>query len=193
MIENSFLIAQIIGLIALIGNMAAVQIKNSRNLVLAISVCDIFWALQFLILGANAGAFLCLASFFRNSLVAFSNANSIKYIITIFLVIISILSVYSYQGLFSLIPFLATSLYTISLLKIDCRGFVCRSTLICSLLWIAYAIIVGSYPIIICYSFCIFSNIIGMARHEKWDIGKCYKTFAPSIIRSLIIRPQTYP
>ncbi len=70
-----------------------------------------------------------------------------------------------------------------------------RGALFSGFMWIIYAAIIGSWAGIISAAIGTLSNLIGMIRYENWEIGKCYRTFIPSIARALLTIPswRTYP
>ena len=90
---------------------------------------------------------------------------------------------------------MAVTVVTLAWLERDNRPLIARSVIIGCVFWLIYNCIVGSWMAAACSTFAIFSAIIGMARHEEWQLGRCIYSFGPSLIRCLINfrGPQTYP
>ena len=99
----------------------------------------------------------------------------------------------AFETWFDFLPLIGTIIFSASLLCADNRMLIARANFLSNGFWSTYALFSLSYFGILFGIFVAFSTLLGMARHEKWEIGKCYKTFGPSLMRSLFVTPQTYP
>ncbi|NQZ13568.1 MAG: YgjV family protein [Alphaproteobacteria bacterium] len=102
---------------------------------------------------------------------------------------------YFIHNWYDVLPLMAGTIANLGLLKRDNREIVARASLTSQFCWITYNIIVSSWMGILCCLLVGSSCVIGMIRHENWKIGRCYRSFAPSIAKSLFIIPSwtTYP
>jgi len=193
MMENIFLWAQILGFIALTLCVIQWQIKKSKNIVLINIPCNIFWAVHFFLLGSPQALIAYIAAILRDTaLLNLASKHSLK------IIIISTLSIWviglSYiEQAIELIPLIGASLANIGFLFYKNRKLIARANLLSCLVWLPYCFMILSWPSLIANGFICVSILIGMYRHEKWNLGKCYKTFLPSLYRSLFPNFKTYP
>lgn len=107
-----FWIGQILGLIALIILIISFQINNKGKLLRLQIFSSLFFAMQYLFLGAINGFLMNLMTCIRN--IIFTKSKNIIFLIIIILAMV-ILSIFSYDGLISILPGIAVILYSISL------------------------------------------------------------------------------
>ncbi|MAZ76775.1 MAG: hypothetical protein CMH31_05680 [Micavibrio sp.] len=193
--ENGFLLAQIIGLCAMGINIFAWQLKNSRHIIFSYVPAGSLWALQYIILGAPLGVVMNVCSVIKDFFLTFINADYVIYIIGLFMISIWSIGLYFYDNWYDILPLFGATVTNLSLLQRDNRSFVARGVICAQIFWISYNLIVGSYAAALSGIMVICSSTIGMARHEKWIIGNCYRTFAPSLVRALFSFPsfRTFP
>ncbi len=189
--ENIFLIAQIIGFCAMCFSVAAWQVKEPRKIYALYVPSSLLWSLQYCLLGAPVGAIISICSASKDAGLAFADPKHKKYFLCAYLLLIIIFGCYFYQSTISIFPIFAAFFLNITILLTDQRSFISRSTIISQFCFIYYNLHNDAWMAMLCSCFVILSSIIGMARHEKWVIGKCYKTFMPSIIKSLFFTPKS--
>lgn len=101
----------------------------------------IFWALQFIFLGALSGAFICLFGFMRTLLAKYYENNNRT--LWLMFLIIGIISYLTYENYLSLLPAIASFIATYALFSL--KGTVFRVALIIpTSLWLIYNYSVGS-------------------------------------------------
>jgi len=193
MMENAFLWAQIAGCIAFGLSVWRLQLKNPRHIALGEVPTATMWAIQYYILNAPAGLIINLLCIVRGALVYLVPDWFLKYVILFFLALVTLLVLKSSTQAYDLLPLLGVYLYAIACLFRNDRPIMTRLILLHSIPWLAYNIIILSYFGVLSSSLGMLSVLIGMYRHENWHIGKCYKTFIPSIVRSLFPNFRTYP
>lgn len=112
-----FYIAQIFGLIALLILVISFQ-KNDKDELLKYQIfSSLFFSLQYLFLNALTGSLMNIISIIRNVVFRkFNNKSSVAYLIIIVLCMIG-LSIFSYNGLISLLPTIAVVLYTFAIFQ----------------------------------------------------------------------------
>ena len=103
-----FWIGQIMGVIALIILILSFQTNVKKRLLNLQIFSSVFFALQYLFLGAINGCLMNLMTSIRNIL--FSKFKSVVCLIIIILIML-IMSVFSYNGLISILPSIAVILY----------------------------------------------------------------------------------
>ena len=134
-----FLLAQLLGGIALIILVISFQ-KNKRSNLLRYQVfSSIFFALQYLCLNALNGCLMNVMTAIRNYLFSkFKNKVPIIYLIFI-IIIMMILSIISFNGIFSLLPSIAVIIYSIAIWYGDLKIIRVAEVISC-LLFIIYNI-----------------------------------------------------
>lgn len=193
--ENGFLLAQIIGIFAMSINIFAWQLKNSRHIIFSYVPASALWAIQYMILSAPLGLMMNLCSMAKDMALTFIKASYVRYIIIGFLCTIWAAGLYFFSGWYDILPLIAGTITNLSLLQRDNRALVARGAIISQIFWITYNLIVGSW--IAAFSGClvITSSTLGMARHESWVLGTCYRSFGISLVRALFTFPsfKTFP
>lgn len=191
--EQYFIWAQIIGFFAMCFSITAWQLKKPNHIVLCYVPSGTLWSLQYLILGAPLGALMNASSALKDGALGFIKPQYIGFIIGSFLCLIWPAGLYFFQNWYDIFPLLGTTIINLALLKRDDRPFISRAIIVGQICWMTYNVIVGAWMGLACGLLVSTSSMIGMARHENWEIGKCYRSFLPSLMRSLMIKPQTYP
>ena len=110
-----FYLAQLFGIIALIILIISFQ-KNDKNLLLKYQIfSSLFFAIQYLCLNAITGCLMNLMTLVRNVIYKrFNNNTPLLYLLTVILVMV-VLSMFSYNGIISILPTIAVILYSIAL------------------------------------------------------------------------------
>ncbi len=193
--DSIFIYAQIAGFIAMCFSIAAWQFKKQEHILLCYVPSGFFWCVQYLLLGAYNGALFSFVAMFKDTALAKSGRAYLKYIVGAFIVFnIGLVSVF-YKSAFDVLPLVICLLVNLPLLKKDNRYWMTRCNILAQICWMAFNLHAHAYMGVMCSTLIITSTFLGMARHEKWELGKCYKSFLPSLGRSLFNfnTPQTYP
>jgi len=193
MLDNIFLWAQVIGFVGLCVNIVSWQLKNSRHILMCHIPGRTLMAIQYIMLGAPLGAVMDTLSVFRDSGLVFMKEKYILYIISTFLCAAWGIGLCFYQSWYDILPLIGVTIIGLSLSQKNNRALIARGQATSSLSFVVYNIIVGSYMGLACGLFVIASSLVGMYRHEKWVLGVCYKSFLPSLYRSLFFNFRTYP
>ncbi len=184
--NDTFWLAQIFGVCALFLSIVAWQIKSSKNVILCyIPICA-FYMIQDFLLGAYVGAIISLLNIFKNSVLYKYEKQFAKYVIYIFIIIVTILSIPFINSIIDILPLFAVYISSLSFLNPLNRNVIARGNLVCQLFYITYSLQYGAYVGVAASVVVTISNILGMIRHENWQIGKCYRSFVPNITRSLL-------
>jgi hypothetical protein len=192
---SAFFWAQCFGLIAMAINILSWQMKNPRWIIFSYCPANTCWAIQYLLLGAPLGVVMNACSAVKDGALAFIRQSYVPYLIGTLLLSIWSIGLYYLEQWFDVLPLLAGTIINLALLQRENRGLLARACITAQVCWITYNLIVGSYMGAINGVFVSTSCIIGMARHEAWVLGRCHRTFMPSIARALFVFPnfRTYP
>ncbi len=192
---STFFWAQVAGLFATGICVGVWQIKNPRKILLFGVPGAFLWGVQYLLLGAPLGALTNFSSAAKDLILVNIHKKYLPILVGVFLLMIWGIGLYMMSTWADILPIFSVTLFNLALLFRDNRSLLARSSILSQILWIMYNIIVGSWMGLLCSSLTIISTLWGMARHEEWEIGKCYKSFMPSLARSLFVVPnfRTYP
>lgn len=193
--SSVFLWAQVIGFVAMGINILSWQLKNPRHIILSYVPANTLWAIQYMMLGAPVGAMINLCSAAKDGGLAFVKDKYVPFLIGSFLCVVWIVGLHFFQAWHDLLPLIAGTILNLSLLQRNNRPLYARASLTACALWLVYNVIVGSWIGTLSACLVMTSSIIGMARHEEWALGQCYKKFTPNLARSLFAVPnfRTYP
>ena len=190
---DTYLWAQIIGFCAMVGTISVWQLKNSRHIIILYIPVAMLWGTQYYLLGAMLGVLVSSFSVIKDCFVGFLPARYSRYAVISFLISISTVTFLVAETALDYLPLIATLIFNLSLFFPDNRELVARSAILTQFAWLAYNIPSEAWMGAICCVLVMISSAIGMARHEKWELGKCYRTFGPSLMRSLCLTPRTFP
>ncbi len=180
--DNHFLYAQIFGCIACAITIWRLQFKNPRYIALGEVPTAFFWSLQYFLLNAHAGLIINALCIIRGALVYFVPDVFLKYVIGIFLCLVTTILLSISFDIFNLLALIAVYIYATSCMFRDNRPIMARLILIHNFPWIAYNVIFLSYFGILASTLGIVSVIIGMYRHENWEINNSPLNFIKSLL-----------
>ncbi len=149
------ILAQIIGILAIITVTISVHFKKKNHMMLVQSLAHLFYATQYILLGAFSAAYMDAAAIIRNLLYYKYDETKTKiplYLPIILCVAIIFIGIIKYSGLLSLIPIVITLAYTISATFKNPKVFKCTFGF-CALIWLYYNYKCGAYV-------CVLGNIM---------------------------------
>lgn len=162
-------IAQIIGSLAISIWVLSLQSKQRSKLLKLQSLANLLYFFEYILLGAFSAASMNLTSSIRCLLFSKRTEEETKIWNIIFIIIIFILGIITYNGLLSLIPIIITSLYTISSSKNDTK-YNRIVVLTSAFIWTYYNYKVKAYITILGNVFEIISGIISLIRFKQKEI-----------------------
>lgn len=113
---TNFIIAQIIGAVALIILIISLQSNNKKRLLTYQMVSSLLYAFQYFFLKASSGCFMNLICMLRNWIFSrYSKTSPPVYWLIITVGIMVLASSLSYTGLISILPMIAVVIYSIAL------------------------------------------------------------------------------
>lgn len=139
--------AQVLGLYGLVFLMISIQKKTKKEFLKFEAFENVFYYFQYLSLNAASGAATSLLSVIRNIILnryEKRNRKVPEFFLLIFIIILVIVSCFVYNQWYSIIPVLATLLYTYSVWQDSPRTFK-MITVAIGIAWITYDIMVGAY------------------------------------------------
>ncbi|MBQ6285243.1 MAG: YgjV family protein [Bacilli bacterium] len=163
------LLAQIIGILAIITITISVHFKKKNHMMLVQSLAHLFYCTQYILLGAYSAAYMDGVAIARNLIYyKFDETKTkIPIIFPILLcTIIIIIGYFNYDGLLSLIPIVITLAYTISATFKNPKIFKCTFGF-CALIWLYYNYKCGAYVCIIGNVMEFSSTAIALIKERK--------------------------
>lgn len=160
----TFYLAQLIGLIGLIILLLSFQRNNRKDLLKYQIMSSSFFSVQYLILGAMSGFVMNITMCMRN-LIFSKYENVPKKYITIVVIIMTLLSLLSYDGPISLLPCIGSIMYTISLAKSNLKITRIMNVITCAL-YIIYDIKVLAIAGLISASIELLSTVFAIYRYD---------------------------
>ncbi len=188
--DSVFIWPQVIGLFAMTINILAWQIKKTRHIFLCNAPASFLWATQYMLLSAPMGVLTNFTSVFKDILIAFIKDKYLPILIFLFLAILWAIGLQLISNAKDILPLCSLTLYNLALLRRDNRQLISRTVLLNQVGWMIYNSIVGAWMGFACAILISFSALLGMARHEEWEIGKSYKSFTPNLMRALFVMPN---
>ncbi len=162
---NTYILSQLFVIVSYLFLINTYQVKKNKNMILILNIAACtFSALGFLFLKAYIGCAMSLIAILRNILFVNKKINKIDSLLLVF-ILITLLSLYTYENVFSLLPVAATILYTISVYQDNNKLYkiIGIPTEIC---WLSYHIYINSLFGIILESILFISVIIGIIRKK---------------------------
>ncbi len=172
------IVAQSIGIVAMMFNILSYQGKSQRTVMLMQLIGSTFFAVNFIMLGAAVGGIMNILAIiraavfiFRDKLKADSTPWFIAFIASYIAVYILNFTVFGKEAtafnlIIEVLPVIGMVAITIGYKLNDSAGLR-RCALINSPSWLIYNIVTGSIGAIICECFSLVSIFVGMFRHDK--------------------------
>ena len=151
---NNYVI-QLIGIVAVFLWVISVNYKEQYKILFLQALANLFYTIQYALLGVFSAASMNFSSFFRCYIFyrkRKQKENISKLWLIVFVLLVIILGLFTYDNYLSLIPIIITLFYTIS-------SWMKNSTwirivfLIAAFIWVYYNYTVGAYV-------CIFGNVL---------------------------------
>lgn len=162
---KNFIISQIIGVFALALLVISFQKKSRNSLIKLQTGSSLLYSLQYLFLGAFSGSIVHFICAVRNVIFyKFEKKVPLKYLIITIVVMLSTLFI-TYDGLISVLPVLATVLYSTALWKGDVK-IIRIIDIICCLLFIAYALRVSALMAFLATIIEMISALVGLYEYD---------------------------
>ena len=164
-----YILAQIIGFIAFFVSLIAYHRKDKKNILINMITANIINLFHYLLLGAYSGCITKLLAIFRDCFIIFKkNCNNfLNYFYLLFFIILYIIaSIFTFNGILSILPLLAALIYTIFIwngneLRLKKIAFICY------FIWLIYNIFVMSISGIVSNVISIVSTLIAIKNEKR--------------------------
>lgn len=163
-----FITAQIFGILVIIANVLAMQMKNKKQIILMFILANLFSAINFVLLQSYSGATICIFAIvqtFINKFFENKNKQVPKIVIAIYIIISIILGAITFKASIDIVPIICSILYTLTIIQ-DKEKNIRIISLVNILLWILYDTVCQAYTAAISDSLMTISTIIGIYRFD---------------------------
>lgn len=160
MLSYFFLSQFLIG-IAICVDVISFQFKERTKILACLVVSTLLISTHFMLLGHWTAALLGILSVARYSSGMFTTS---RRAMCLFLIIICAITVFSFQGLLSILGCIATSLTTIAAFREDDKRLR-QLMLIATMIWITHNYLAGSPAAVIMETIFLVSNLVGYFRY----------------------------
>lgn len=166
--EPQFIIAQVFGVFGMIAMLISFQMNRKHNLLWMQILSCIFYIGQYLCLGAFSGCMMNFLAMIRNFTYSRFKKTP-RYLIGVFVLATVIISFFTFSGPISLLPCLATLVFTIGLSSKN-MTLVRLADLVACALYLVYNLNVEAYTGAVATVLEATSTLIAMARFDKHKI-----------------------
>ena len=161
-----YYIAQIFGMCALVSCALSYQATKKKNFLIVQLITNIFYGAQYLILKAYSGFMSSFISLIKNTLFYNLEKRNIKisiWILFVFEIAFITAGIFTYNGIYSLIPIFIHSVYTFGTWIKDLR-ITYTIGIGSAILWIIYGFVIRAYVSIIASVIELVASIIGLRK-----------------------------
>ena len=164
----NFYIAQFFGVLVIIANVLAMQMKNKKQIIFMFILVNLFSAINFLLLESYSGALICgfaIIQILINKIFENKGVKVPKDIIGIYILISIVLGGITYTSCIDVLPIICSILYTLTILQ-EKESNIRKISLLNILLWIIYDIIIKAYTASVSDILMTISTLIGIYRFD---------------------------
>lgn len=164
----NFWIAQILGTIASLINVGAMQLNQKKQIMISYIVANFLHATTLALLGGYSGAVINIVAAFQTLINHFLDCKQKKtpiWLVIIYLIASVALASLTVSKVIDVIPILCAILY-IMLITVQKEATIRKFSLANVVLWVIYDIIVKNYSVALFDFMMIVSTLIGMYRYD---------------------------
>ena len=166
--DTQFFITTIIGVTASALTIWSFQRQKTQQIFFIQIFSTCLWVIHFILMGALSGVLMNAANMVKAIALVFLPKQYIKIFVCTYLPTIWIFFIgFIYTEATDFFPVIAGTIGAFIMFFRDNRYIVARASIIGAACWIAYALIVGSFPALVTDSFILMSIVLGMIRHEE--------------------------
>lgn len=163
-----FIVAQLFGVLTIISNVIAMQMKNKKQIIFCYILANLFSAINFVLLQSYSGAIICLFAIiqtFINNIFEKKEKKLPKIIIAIYIFISILLGAVTFRSMIDILPIICSILYTLIIIQNKEKN-IRKIALINIVIWVFYDIICRAYTAAISDSITTISTLIGIYRFD---------------------------
>ena len=172
--DLTFILAQILGILAVVFNIVVVHFNSKEKILIYMAISNLVVAIQFFLLNAITGGIVSLINVIRCIVFYIYKKENKKpslFVLIIFELIVVISGIFSWQNIWSILPIIATATYTYGIWQDDVLKIKYISA-ITGGEWALYDIIVRAYVGVIQGIIQVISSIIAIVRYKKIEVKK---------------------
>jgi hypothetical protein len=159
-----FVLGQAFGILALICTVVSMQLKKKKHLMVLQTASEAFIVAQYFVKGAFTGSFMAIVSFIRDLIFTkYEKRRAPLWILIIIYIIMTILTIVSWAGPLSLLPFIGSLIYAWSLWHGKVK-WIRLGNAVGNSPYLVYTILTGNYALFIMTLFEVLAAIIGFIR-----------------------------
>lgn len=162
------ILAQVLASLAILFWVISILLKNKKNILLMQVIANGIYGIEYLLLGAFSAASMNFLSFLRLLVYYFYallNIKMPKWILFVFITLVLLFGIITYDGLISLLPIIITVLYTYAFWQNNLN--VARIIyIVAAIIWIYYNYEVGAYVGIIGNVLEIITGLISLIKYR---------------------------
>ena len=161
-------VAQFFGVLVIISNVIAMQMKNKKQIIFWYVLANLFSSINFYLLKSYSGAIICLFAIFQTFINNYFEKNEKdvpKSLIATYIIISIILGAITFNNYIDIMPIVCSILYTIIILQKK-EANIRKIALINIIIWVAYDIFCRAYPLAISDLITTVSTLIGIYRFD---------------------------
>lgn len=167
-----FILGQAFGIIALICTVVSMQLKEKKPLMILQTASETFIVAQYLVKGAITGSLVATVSFIRDLIFTkhHKHRTPVWVLLTLY-VVLTVLTIISWAGPLSLLPYIGSLIYTWSLWYGKVKWIRLGNALGNSP-YLVYTLLTGNYALFIMTLLEVISSAIGFLRHDVFKSKK---------------------
>ena len=162
------ILAQVLALFAILFWVISILLKNKKNILLMQVIANGIYGIEYLLLGAFSAASMNFLSFLRLLVYYFYallNIKMPKWILFVFIALVLLFGIITYDGLISLLPIIITVLYTYAFWQNNLNVAIIIY-IVAAIIWIYYNYEVGAYVGIIGNILEITTGLISLIKYR---------------------------
>ncbi len=161
-----FILGQAFGILALICTVVSMQLKKKRQLMVLQTASEAFIVAQYLVKGAITGSFMAMVSFIRDIIFTkYDKKRTPLWVLLVIYAIMTILTIISWAGPLSLLPYVGSLIYAWSLWYGKTK-WIRLGNAVGNSPYLIYTIVTGNYALFIMTLLEVISSAVGFIRLE---------------------------
>ena len=161
-----FILGQAFGILALICTVVSMQLKKKRQLMVLQTASEAFIVAQSLVKGAITGSFMAMVSFIRDIIFTkYDKKRTPLWVLLVIYAIMTILTIISWAGPLSLLPYVGSLIYAWSLWYGKTK-WIRLGNAVGNSPYLIYTIVTGNYALFIMTLLEVISSAVGFIRLE---------------------------
>lgn len=163
-----FIVAQLLGIVIIIGNAVTMQLKRKKEILIGFIIINAICVVQFCMLQGYSASLICFVAIIQaviNYQYERKEKEFPKYLVILYILSSFLCGMVTYQKPLDVLPVIAAILYTLSIIQNKEKNL--RILVLLNItIWAIYDTIIGAYTNTISDIVFMGSTIIGMVRYD---------------------------